>query len=70
MATQIADTARLEAMAVYRGAPLAIEDAGNHGVWIMDGQPADECDRVLIGAYRGRPRARQREIDLLRPLIA
>ena len=52
-------------MAVYRGAPLAIEDAGNHGVWIMDGQPADECDRVLIGAYRGRPRARQREIDLV-----
>jgi hypothetical protein len=31
----------------------------------MDGQPADECDRVLIGAYRGRPRARQREIDLV-----
>src|SRR5258708_1726407 len=65
VATQIADTARLEAMAVYRGAPLALEDAGNHGVWIMDGQPADECDRVLIGAYRGRPRARQREIDLV-----
>src|SRR6266481_6420142 len=65
VATQIADTARLEAMAVYRGAPLAIEDAGNHGVWIMQGQPADECDRVLIGAYRGRPRAWQREIDLV-----
>src|ERR1700687_3660953 len=65
VATQIADTARLEAMAVYRGAPLAIEDAGNHGVWIMDGQSADECDRVLIGAYRGRSRARQREIDLV-----
>src|SRR5258705_11984605 len=46
-------------------APLAIEDAGNHGVWIMDGQPADECDRVLIGAYRGRPRARHREIYLV-----
>ena len=52
-------------MAVCRGAALAIEDAGDHGVGIMDGQPADERDRVLIGAYRGRPRARQREIDLV-----
>ena len=54
----------LEAMAVGRPASLPIEDAGDHGVGIMDGQPAHERDRVLIGAYRGRPRARQGQIDL------
>src|SRR5258707_12593781 len=37
VATQIADTARLEAMAVYRGAPLPIEDAAKHDVGIMAG---------------------------------
>ena len=65
MPAQIADAARLEAMAICRGSPLAIEDAGDHGVGIMDRQSADERDRVLVGAYRGRPRARQRQIDLI-----
>jgi hypothetical protein len=32
--TEIADAARLEAMAICRGAPLAIEDAGDHGTGI------------------------------------
>ena len=43
---------------------LAIEDAGDHGVGIEGRQPAHERDRILIGAYRGRPRARQRQINL------
>ena len=64
MAAQIADAARLEAMAICRGAPLAIEDAGDHGIGIEGRQPAQERDRILIGAYRGRPRARQRQINL------
>ena len=32
MPTEIADAPRLEAMAMCRGAPLAIEDAGDHGI--------------------------------------
>src|SRR3984885_1566483 len=55
MAAQIADAARLEAVAICRGAPLAIEDAGDHGIGIEGRQPAHERDRILIGAYRGRP---------------
>src|SRR5271169_538240 len=51
-------------MAICGGAPLAIEDAGDHGIGIEGRQAAHERDRILIGAYRGRPRARQRQINL------
>src|SRR5258708_35804258 len=63
--TQVADAARLEAMTVCRGAALAIEDAGDHAVGVMKGETADERDRVLVGADGGRPRARERQVDLV-----
>ena len=53
--TQTGDADRLEAMAIRRGAPLAIEDAGDHGVGLEGRQPAYERDRILIGSYGGRP---------------
>ena len=43
---------------------LAIEDAGDHGIRIEGRQPAHERDRILVGAYRGRQRARERQINL------
>ena len=49
--TEIADAARPEAMAICRGAPWRLRDAGDHGIGIKGSQPADERDRILIGAF-------------------
>jgi hypothetical protein len=63
VAAQIADAARDEAVTICRARPLPIEDAGDHAVGVMSRQAAHQCDRVLISADGGRPRARQGEID-------
>ena len=44
--------------------PLPIEDAGNDGIGIVDSEPADEVDRVLVGAHRRWPGARQADLEL------
>jgi hypothetical protein len=51
VATQIADTARLEAMAVYRGAPLAIEEAGraSHPIGSSGADPANHSGGGAFG---------------------
>jgi hypothetical protein len=64
VAAQIADAAGDEAMTICRATPLPIENAGDYAVGVMDREPAHQCDRVLISADGGRPRARQGEIDL------
>src|SRR6516164_1252687 len=64
VAAQIADTSCIETMTVSGPAPLTVENAGDDGVGIMDGKPAEERDGVLIGADGGWPRAWQRHIDL------
>src|SRR5499433_1041468 len=65
VAAQVADAAGGEAMTVCRGPPLPIEDAGDHTIGIMGREPAQQRDRVLVGADGGRPRARQSEVDLV-----
>src|SRR5215472_10853078 len=52
-------------MTVCRSPPLPIEDAGDHTVGVMGREPAQQRDRVLVGADGGRPRARQSEADLV-----
>src|SRR5437764_4744204 len=52
-------------MTICRGPLLPIEDASDHTIGVMGGEPAQQCDRVLVGAYGGRPRARQSEVDLV-----
>src|SRR5499427_3708728 len=52
-------------MTVCRGPLLPIEDAGDHTIGIMGREPAQQRDRVLVGADGGRPRARQGEVDLV-----
>ena len=65
MAAQVADAAGGKAMAVYRGPSLPIEDAGDHTIGVMGREPAQQRDRVLVGADGGRPRARQGEVDVV-----
>ena len=65
VAAQVADAAGSEAMTVCCGAPLPIEDAGNYIIGVMSREPAQQRDRVLVGADGGRPRARQSEVDLV-----
>jgi hypothetical protein len=61
---QAADTVALQAKAARCLAALAIENAGNHRVGIVHGQPTDERDGVLLRAYRGLALARQGEVDI------
>ena len=65
MAAQVADAAGGEAMTICRGPLLPIEDAGDHTIGVMGREPAQQRDRVLVGADGGRPRARQSEVDLV-----
>src|SRR6516164_6231721 len=65
VAAQVADAAGGEAMTISRGPLLPIEDAGDHTIGVMGGEPAQQRDRVLVGADGGRPRARQSEVDLI-----
>src|SRR5262249_44903404 len=65
VAAQIADAAGSEAMTICRGPLLPIEDAGDHTIGVMGRKPAQQRDRVLVGADGGRPRARQGELDLV-----
>src|SRR5215831_4975894 len=59
VAAQIADAAGSEPMAVGCGAPLAIENASDDAVGVVDREAAHQRDRVLISAHGGRPRPRQ-----------
>src|ERR1700756_3880277 len=52
-------------MTICRGPSLAIEDASDHTIGVMGREPAQQRDRVLVGADGGRPRARQSEVDLV-----
>src|SRR5215469_7530065 len=65
VAAQVADAAGGEAMTVCCGPPLPIEDAGDHTIGVMGREPAQQRDRVLVGADGSRPRARQSEVDLV-----
>ena len=42
-----------EALAGGGAAALAVEDAGDRGVVVVDGEAAEQRDRVLVGADRG-----------------
>src|SRR6516162_9261777 len=52
-------------LSICRGPLLPIEDAGDHTIGVMGREPAQQRDRVLVGADGSRPRARQSEIDLV-----
>src|SRR5260370_22602085 len=53
-------------MTICRGPLLPIEDAGDHTIGVMGREPAQQRDRVLVGADGGWPRARQWEADLVK----
>ena len=55
MGAQAADAIDGERQAGDGGALLAVEHAGNDGVWVIHGQAANQGDGVLVGAHRGRP---------------
>src|SRR5262249_18367137 len=65
VAAQVANAAGGEARPICRGPLLPIEDAGDHTIGVMGREPAQQRDRVLVGADGGRPRARQSEVDLV-----
>src|SRR5205085_662897 len=52
-----------EAITRRRAAALAIEDAGDDAVGVMDGQPADDVDGFVIGSPRRRIGARQSDFQ-------
>ena len=53
MPTEIADAPRLEAMAMCRGAPLAIEDAGDHGIGTLADAAKGESGGYRVEGCRG-----------------
>jgi len=61
---QTADEVGREAMTVGALAALTIEDAGDHRVGIMSGQPPHQRDRVLIRAQTCWKIARRVEVDV------
>jgi len=61
---QTADEVGGEAMTVGALAALTIEDAGDHRVGIMSGQPPHQRDRVLIRAQTCWKIARRVEVDV------
>ena len=52
-------------MTIGRSPLLPIEDAGDHTIGVMGREPAQQRDRVLVGADGSWPRARQSEVDLI-----
>src|SRR4051812_2756601 len=50
VAAQSADDDRGEALAGGAAAALAVEDAGDRGVVVVNGEPFEQRDRVLVGA--------------------
>lgn len=54
----------LEAVPMRRPAALPIEDSGDYGVGVVHRKPADECDRVFIGANSGLALAMESQVDL------
>ena len=54
VAAQVADAACFEPMTISGGAILPIENAGDHGVGVMAGEPPDQRDGILVGADGGR----------------
>src|SRR4051812_34438670 len=53
VAAQTADDDRGEALAGGGSASLAVEDAGDRRVVVVDREPAEQLDRVLVGVDRG-----------------
>ena len=53
VAAQAADDDLGEALAAGGAAALAVEDPGDPPVVVVDGEPPDQLDRVLVGADRG-----------------
>jgi hypothetical protein len=64
MAMQTADVIGGEAMTVGGGALLPIENTGNDGVGIMDGETAHQRHSVFVCTHRREAATRQIEIDL------
>jgi hypothetical protein len=64
VAGQIAGMVGGETMTVASCALLAIENAGNDGVGIMNGEAPYQRHRILVGAHRRRTATRQIKIDL------
>ena len=52
VAAQTADDDRGEPLAGRGAAALAVEDPGDRGVVVVDGEPLQQRDRVLVGADR------------------
>src|SRR6188472_2286261 len=52
VAAQTADDDRREPLAGRGPASLAVEDPGDRGVGVVDGEPLQQRDRVLVGADR------------------
>src|SRR5712692_10339852 len=50
--TQAGDCDRGESLPACGPPTLAIENAGDQCIWIMDGEPAQQCQRLLVGAER------------------
>ena len=50
VAAQAADDDRGEPLAAGGAAALAVEDPGDRAVVVVDGEPLDQLDRVLVGA--------------------
>lgn len=54
MPAQIAGAAGIEPVAARGGSALAVEDAGNDGIGIMDGEAAYKSDGLFVCADRCR----------------
>ena len=63
VAAQAADDDLGESLAGGGAAALAVEDPGDRAVVVVDGEPPEEFDRVLVGADRGLV-AQQRDREL------
>ena len=63
VAAQPADDDRGEPLAARGAATLAVEDPGDRRVVVVDGEPLEQRDRVLVGANAGLV-ARQRNDEL------
>ena len=62
--TEAADPVGREAFAAGGLSALAVEDSGDGGVGVVDGQSPDQFDRALLGADRGDPVAAQIHVEV------
>jgi hypothetical protein len=64
MALEAAHVERREAVAACTASALAIEDAGDEGVGVVRGEPANEREAVFISAYAWWVGMRQTDLEL------